>query len=148
MKVDTYSQIISTWSFMTIQGQGNSLKFAQGQSDSTFQTFFPKTTQGHLKPNFIWSLHGILRWKFVYTFRVTWPGWLPGPYLVKTFKYLLLRNQEADDFETWYTTSGTQVLPNVFKLALTIFMTWSNLFPKVLHGWKFITYSRVFPSLF
>ena len=40
---------------------------------------------------------------------------LQGPYKVKTFKNLLLRNQEADDLETWYTASGTQVRPNVFK---------------------------------
>ena len=37
------------------------------------------------------------------------------PIYGKTFKNLLLRNQEADDLETWYTASGTQILPNVFK---------------------------------
>ena len=42
-----------------------------------FQTSFPKKTLGHLKPNFIWSLHGWLCWKFVQMFRVTWPRWLP-----------------------------------------------------------------------
>ena len=40
---------------------------------------------------------------------------LQGPYKVKTFKNLLLRNQEVDDIETWYTASGTQVRPNLFK---------------------------------
>ena len=40
---------------------------------------------------------------------------LPGPYMVKTFQNLLLRNQEADDLETWYTASGTQVRHNLFK---------------------------------
>ena len=35
--------------------------------------------------------------------------------MVKTFKNLLLRNQEADALETWYTALGTQVLPNLFK---------------------------------
>ena len=40
---------------------------------------------------------------------------------------LLLRNQEADDLETWYTASGFPVLP-MFSyddsvLTLTIFMT-------------------------
>ena len=53
--------------------------------------------------------------------------------MVKIFKNLLLRNQEADDLETWYTASGTQVLP-MFSyddpgLTLIIFMTGSNLFP-------------------
>ena len=48
-------------------------------------------------------------------------------------KNLLLRNQETDDLETWYTASGTRVVP-VFLyddpgLTLTIFMTGSDLFP-------------------
>ena len=52
--------------------------------------------------------------------------------MVKNFKTLLLRNQEADDLETWYTASDTRVLP-MFSyddpgLTLTIFMTGSNLF--------------------
>ena len=37
------------------------------------------------------------------------------PYMVKTLKNLLLRNQKADDLETWYTALGAQVLPNLFK---------------------------------
>ena len=74
--------------------------------------------------------------------------------MVKNFKNLLLRNQEADNLETWYTASGTRVLP-MFSygdpgLALTIFMTESNLF---LHAsaWlkAYIALSaNVFPSLF
>ena len=72
--------------------------------------------------------------------------------MVKTFKNLL-RNQEADDLETWYTASGTQVLPNCSNddngLTLTIFMTWSNLFPNASARVKAYTaYSHVFPSLF
>ena len=42
-------------------------------------------------------------------------GSFPGQYMVKTFKNPHIRNQEADDLETWYTASGTQVLPNLFK---------------------------------
>ena len=37
------------------------------------------------------------------------------PIYGKTFKNLLLQNQEANDLETWHTSSGTQVLPNLFK---------------------------------
>ena len=33
----------------------------------------------------------------------------------KTSKNLRIQNQEVDDLETWYTASGTQVLPNMFK---------------------------------
>ena len=35
--------------------------------------------------------------------------------MVKTFK-TLLRNQKADDIETWYAAFGTQVVPNLSKL--------------------------------
>ena len=66
------------------------------------------------------SLHGMLGWKFVQMFEVTLPRWLPVPYMVKTFKNLFLRNQETDDLETWYTASGTQVLPNLFKSWLWV----------------------------
>ena len=73
--------------------------------------------------------------------------------MVKIFKNLL-RNQETDDFETCYTTSGTRVLP-VFSydnpvLTLTIFMTVSNLFPNASAWVKaYIALSAlVFPSLF
>ena len=52
--------------------------------------------------------------------------------MVKKFKNLLLRNQEADELETWYTASSTRVIP-MFSyddpgLTLAIFMTGSNLF--------------------
>ena len=74
--------------------------------------------------------------------------------MVKNFKNLLLRNQEADDLETWYTASGTRVLP-MFSyddpgLTLTIFMTGSNLFPNDSAWVKAYTAlsALVFPSLF
>ena len=45
----------------------------------------------------------------------------------------LLRNQKAYDLETWYVSSGDQVLPSLFKwwpgLTLTYFMAMSNLVP-------------------
>ena len=56
-------------------------------------------------------------------------------YMIKHFKNLLLRNQQADDLESWnYNTApGTQVLPNLSDdgpvLTLTIVVTGSNLFP-------------------
>ena len=46
---------------------------------------------------------------------VTWPRWLPCPYMVKTFKKLLPLNQKANDLETWYVALVTLVLPNWFK---------------------------------
>ena len=53
--------------------------------------------------------------------------------MVKTLKYLLLRNQKADDIEYWYAASSTQVLPSLFKddpgLTLAYFTVRSNLVP-------------------
>ena len=33
----------------------------------------------------------------------------------KTFKNLLLRNQKAYDFETWYEASGNRALQSLYK---------------------------------
>ena len=41
------------------KGQGHSLTLAQGPSDSTFWNFFLLETASQLKPNFMWSLHGM-----------------------------------------------------------------------------------------
>ena len=48
------------------------------------------------------------------------PGHMTMPILimVKNFKNLFLRNQEADDFETWYTALGTRVLPIFHMMTL------------------------------
>ena len=108
VKVGTYSQINE---YMMIYDNPRSRWFIDTQIQH-FQTSFPQKHLGRLKPNFRWSLHWILGWKFVQMLRVTWPRWLP--YMIKTSKNLL-QNQEADDIETWYTASGTQVLPNLFK---------------------------------
>ena len=97
-----------------------------------------------------WASMGWGEWKFVQMFQVAWPC----PYMVKNFKNLLLRNQEADDLETWYTASGTQVLP-MFSyddpaLTLTIFMTGSNLLLNASAWVKayLALNANVFPSLF
>ena len=46
--------------------------------------------------------------------------------MVKTLKNLLLRNQKADDLETWYAALGAQVLPKFLindpGLTLTYFV--------------------------
>ena len=53
--------------------------------------------------------------------------------MVKTLKNLLLRNQKADDLESWYAALGTQVLPIPSNddpgLTLTYFTARSNLVP-------------------
>ena len=102
----THSQ---TNEYMTIYGNLRSKSFIDLCPTSLRFNIFKrlyqkkKKTLGHLKANFIWSLHGMLGWKYIQMFWVTWPRWRPGPYMVKTLKNHLLRNQEVDDLETWYT---------------------------------------------
>ena len=69
-----------------------------------FQTSSPLKPLGWLKPKFIRSLLGTGERKFIQMILVTWPRWLPCPYMVKTLKSLLLRNQKADDIEILYAT--------------------------------------------
>ena len=47
--------------------------------------------------------------------QVTWPRWPPCPYMVKTFKNLLLKNQKSYDSETWHVALGTQALQSLYK---------------------------------
>ena len=81
----------------------------------------------------MWSLLGKGERKFIYIVQVTWPRWLPCPYMVKTFKNLLLQNQKSYDLETWYVALGTQALQSYINddpgLTLTYFTARSNLVP-------------------
>ena len=80
-----------------------------------FKTSSPLKPLDQLKPNFIWSLLEMGEQKCVQMVQVTWPRWPPCPYMVKILKNLLLRNQTADDLETWYVALGSRVLPSLFK---------------------------------
>ena len=53
--------------------------------------------------------------KFVQMVQVRLPRWPLCPYMVKTFKNLLLWNKKTDDLETWYAVSSTQVLPSLLN---------------------------------
>ena len=77
---------------------------------------FSKTT-GPIKVKFQTELLWDGERKFVQKVLVTWPSWPPCPYMVKTktWKNLLTRNQKVDNLETWYTASGTWILPSLFK---------------------------------
>ena len=130
---------------MTTQDRGHSLIFIQGKLDSTFSNFFSSETARPIEAKF----HMEPPWDVGNENKVTWP-------CHAHFKNLFLRNQEADDLETWYmyTAWGTQVLPVLSNgdtgLTLTIFMTESNLFPNASAWVKAYTAlsGRVFPSLF
>ena len=115
---------------MNISGQGHSLTLVQGHSDSSFSNIFSWETAMPIKPNFMWSLSGIGERKFVQMVQVTWPRWPPCPYMVETWKIIVLWNQKADDLESLYAASSAQVLPSLFKwwpwLTLTCFTTRSN----------------------
>ena len=59
-------------------------------------------------------------WKFVQMVLITWPRWLPCPYMVKTLKNFLLQNQKTDDLESWYAASGAWELWSLFKWWLWV----------------------------
>ena len=81
-----------------------------------FQTYFSEKPLGRLKPNLMWRLNGMGEQKFVQIVQVTWPRWLPCPYMVKKWKIVfLLWNQKADDLESLYAALDTRVLPNLFR---------------------------------
>ena len=46
---------------------------------------------------------------------VTWPRWLPCPYMVKTLQKFLFWNRWTDFHETWYVASMTPAHHSLFK---------------------------------
>ena len=58
-----------------------------------FQMTSPLKPVGQCCSNFMWSLLGAGEQKNAKTVVVYWPRWLPCPYMIKTFEYLLLQNQ-------------------------------------------------------
>ena len=92
---------------MTTQGQGHSLIFVQGHSDSTFS-------------NFVSSKNSRL---FEATLHMD-PPWDVGMKICSNVlghvtkmvsRPIHGKNKEVDNLETWYTALGTQELPNLFK---------------------------------
>ena len=82
------------------------------------------------------------------------PGHMTMPIYGENFKNLLIRNQQADDLETWYTASGTRVL-SIFSyddpgLTVASFMTGSDLFLNASAWMKAYTAlsANVFSSFF
>ena len=65
--------------------------------------------------NFIWSLLRVGERKIAKMVAVRWPRWPPRPYMVKTFKNLLLQNRECLGAEPLQESSGTGGLPNLLK---------------------------------
>ena len=59
-----------------------------------FQRTSPLKPLGQYCSNFMWSLLRLGERKIAKMVAVHWPRWLPCPYMVKTFKNLLLQNRE------------------------------------------------------
>ena len=81
---------------------------------SEFQTTSPEPL-GQFCSNFIWSLLRVGEQKIAKMVAVRWPRWPPRPYMVKTFKNLLLQNRECLEAEPLQESSGTGGLPTLLK---------------------------------
>ena len=62
------------------------LTLAQGHLHTKLKTCFSQKPLGQSKLNFICKLSGTRKWKFIDMMLVTWPKWLPRPYMVKTLQ--------------------------------------------------------------
>ena len=80
-----------------------------------FQTTSPLEPLGQFCSNFIWSLLRVGEQKIAKMVTVRWPKWPPRPYMVKTFKNLLLQNRECLWAEPWQESTRTGGLPALLK---------------------------------
>ena len=93
------------------EGSWGAYRIGSGSASSTFSNDIFSETAWLIEPNYMLSLHGVEEQKFVHN---VWSHDQDGghlghvtrhyeqtcPYMVKTFKYLLLRNRIAEDLET------------------------------------------------
>ena len=84
----------------------------------------PLEPLGQFCSNFIWSLLRVGEQKIAKMVTVRWPRWPPRPYMVKTFKNLLLQNRECLWAEPWQESSRTGGLPTLLK-ELSYVDVWS-----------------------
>ena len=139
-KLVDYIYYMSTWTVMNIKGQGHSLNFVQCHSDSTFSILFcsetarPIEAKFHMEPPWDVGNENLFKCSRSHDHaHILW--W-------KTSKICFVWNQEANDFETCYTASGTRVL-TIFHM-MTLGWPWLFLwqgqicFLMLLHGWKLI----------
>ena len=80
-----------------------------------FQTASPLKPLGQCCSNFMWSLLRLGERKIANMVAVHWPRWLPCPYMVKTFKTLLLQDQISPGALSLHKCSGTGELPKLLK---------------------------------
>ena len=77
---------IKLWTYVSIEGQGHFLALTQRQLHLKLKTGFSQKPLGQIKPNFICKLSGSRKWKFIDMMLVTWPKWLPRPYMKKNLQ--------------------------------------------------------------
>ena len=85
-----------------------------------FQTTSPLKPLGQCCSNFMWSLLRLGEQKIAKMVMVHWQWWLPCPYMVKTFKNLLLQNRGWLRAESLHKSLGTRGLPRLLKYLLYI----------------------------
>ena len=76
---------------------------------------------GQCCSNFMWSLLRLGEWKIAKMVAVNWPRWLPCPYMVKTFKKLLLQNQISPGALSLHKSSGDR---RSTKIARMMVLSW------------------------
>ena len=92
---------------MRINDQDHSLTLVQGHSDSTFSNFFSLKTARPVKARF----HVETPWDGAMKDCANSPGHMTNIAAMPKYGINLktfLRNQKADDPETWYAASGTR----------------------------------------
>ena len=85
---------------------------------SEFQITSPLEPLGQICSNFILSLLRLGEQKIAKMVAVHSPRWPPCPYMVKTFKNLLLQNPGCFGAESLHNSSGTEGLPKLLKFDL------------------------------
>ena len=82
---------------------------------------------------------------------VRWPRWPPHPYMVETFKNLLLQNRECLGAEPLQESSGTRGLPKLLRIVVCWHLTFLRqgqvCFPMHLYGKNLQKSSSPKPSL-
>ena len=115
---------MSTCTYMNIKGQGHSLTMVQGHSVQHFQASFPKKTLGR---------HMELGLKIYSNVQGHMTNMPLGPYMIKTFKHLIFGIKRPMTLKLCiqqWVLKYYQICSNDDPgSTLTIFMTWSNLFP-------------------
>ena len=77
---------LTSWRYVSIEGQGHYLTLAQGLVHTKIQTGFSHKLLGHSEPNFVWKLSGTRKCKSNDMMLVTWPRWPLCQYIVKTLQ--------------------------------------------------------------